>query len=99
MDKGCTTGFTSHYVLVKHKRATYYICRQQFDDMEGLETYFPIEIEEEPDGDEIVLFDRFVFDFHNRSNLFNLLCFSAQVWPRFIVHYTLNKKSIDHSLF
>ncbi len=66
MNGECEKDYTSHYVLVKHKKATSSVCsKEQLENLEGVQTYFPIEGEEEPTGDEIVLFDRFVFDVYS----------------------------------
>jgi hypothetical protein len=52
-------GHTSHYTLVKKKHASRNICQSgnDFEQIEGLITFFPTECGEEAEGDEIVLFN------------------------------------------
>lgn len=67
------SGFTSHYTLVRKKRASPEVCRteQDFAKVKGINTFFPIVKGEEIQGDEIVVFE------------------SAHVLPRFVVHYSV----------
>ena len=74
-------GYTSHFSLVKLKRASESLCESSVDfkSVDGLLSYFPISGQEEVEGDEIIIFK------------------SAQVLPRFIVHYSV--VSFFHSTF
>ena len=82
---GCSlqNEYTSHYVRVKKKLASRETCQSDldFDVVEGMTNYFPAEVGEDAQGDEIVLFNcahvlpRYIVHYSIVSSRFCLLLF------------------------
>ncbi len=59
MGSPCEKGYTSHYTLVSKKKVSRKVCRAQsdFEIVEGLVNYFPVEDGDEVQGDEVGIFE------------------------------------------